>query len=150
MGDTQRFEFGDFRKFDRKKLRPSLLPLRAIRKALIVLEHGAQKYGPDNWKDCDDLDRYYNACLGHIFAWKEGIKYDKDTGFSHLAHALCSLLFMVALEDGEDGKSPETGSWRDVLISGTKREVLDPAVESPLKAEIVEAVKKIRLAKEKK
>src|SRR3990172_8045541 len=58
-------------------------------------KHDAGKYGPENWKDCDDWNRYYAALLRHMFAWKRGEKFDKDSGFSHLAHAGANLMFLL-------------------------------------------------------
>lgn len=83
-------------KFDNGKLRWSLLPIEPIEDIIRVLEHGAKKYDDDNWKLVNDsLDRYYNACMRHLTAWKKGEAVDQETGISHLAHAGCCLLFLA-------------------------------------------------------
>lgn len=62
-----------------------------------VLEMGAKKYGRDNWKkgrSPEDIQRYKNAALRHIFASMNGEPIDAESGRPHLYHALCSLLFV--------------------------------------------------------
>ena len=86
-------------KHDRGKLRYSLLPKGTITEVLKVLEFGAKKYAPDNWKKVDNAQtRYYDAALRHITAWHEGEKLDSETGVSHIAHALCCLHFLMWFE----------------------------------------------------
>ena len=84
-----------FQKHDAGKSRPDLLPVEALEVIAQIMAHGAAKYGPENWKDCDDWNRYYAALLRHMFAWKRGEKFDKDSGFSHLAHAGANLMFLL-------------------------------------------------------
>lgn len=82
------------------KLRWELLPFGAVEKVVEVLHYGATKYTPDNWKYVQPYDeRYFGACMRHLSAWKQGEKYDEETGFNHLAHACCCLLFMLWNEE---------------------------------------------------
>lgn len=86
-------------KFDDGKTQFHLLPTLAIEKVNRVLMHGAEKYGENNWRAVDNADeRYWNAAMRHMFAWISGEKIDSDTGISHLAHAACSLMFLLELE----------------------------------------------------
>lgn len=83
-------------KFDNEKLRWSLLPLTSVQEVVQVLEYGATKYAPDNWMKVPDAqDRYWDAATRHIMAWKMGEKKDSETGKSHLAHAVCCLLYIM-------------------------------------------------------
>jgi len=88
----------EFVKNDSDKLRWSLLPLEPIQDIIRVLMHGSKKYSDDNWKLCKDPNRYYDACVRHISAWRLGESCDKETGYSHLAHAGCCILFMLWFE----------------------------------------------------
>jgi len=66
-------------KFDGGKLRMSLLPASALNEILSVLEFGAQKYAPDNWRKVDNLrERYFNAAHRHLSAWWSGERNDQD------------------------------------------------------------------------
>ena len=87
-------------KFDAAKLRYDLVDPAALKALVQVLSYGAAKYAPDNWRKVEEPQaRYYAAAMRHLEAWRAGEACDPDTGFSHLAHALCNLHFLVALRD---------------------------------------------------
>jgi hypothetical protein len=88
----------EFVKADTEKPRMSLLPPRAMIALGDVLTYGAKKYAPDNWRKVDDLSRYTSAALRHVFRYMGGERDDPETGMHHLAHAACSLLFIVDLD----------------------------------------------------
>mgnify|MGYP001471135112 FL=1 len=94
------------RKFDSEKPKLYLLPPKSVIEIGKVLTYGAEKYDAENWRKVDDLqNRYTSAALRHIFAHMDGEELDEETGYSHLAHAMCCLLFK--LEDELLGKSEE-------------------------------------------
>lgn len=111
------------RKFDAGKLRFSLLPLRPLRKVLEVLEYGAKKYAPNNWKHVEGAhDRYYDAAMRHLTDWREAHEEgasvaDAETGVSHLAHAICCLLFLMWFEDEKPEKPEPASTQKFVLFS---------------------------------
>lgn len=81
-------------KFDTEKPDWTLLPIAELEDVVRVLMLGAKKYSPDNWKFVLPKERYYAACLRHLVAWKAGEKFDSETHITHIAHALCCLLFL--------------------------------------------------------
>jgi len=86
-------------KYDSGKPRFSLVPLNALRAVVRVLDAGARKYAPDNWRKVPDARRrYYDAVHRHIGEWWDGEKLDPETGEHHLAHAACCILFLLALD----------------------------------------------------
>jgi hypothetical protein len=87
-----------FIKHDDGKPRPSLWPLLALGGFTAVLEYGARKYAPENWRRCKDTVRYYDAALRHLLAWKSGERNDPESGLSHIDHALCCLAFISEME----------------------------------------------------
>lgn len=90
-------------KFDNDKPQWSLLPFKALKEVVDVLTYGAKKYAPDNWKKVPDARRrYIDAGFRHLTAYASGEKLDSETGKSHLAHAICCLLYLLAFEVGED------------------------------------------------
>lgn len=89
-----------FTKHDSGKLRYGLIPPLAEREMVEVLTFGAQKYSVDNWRNVDDLNRYVDAALRHISAYRMGYIRDDETGLHHLAHAMCCLSFIVDIEIG--------------------------------------------------
>lgn len=74
-----------------------LLPFEPVEEIVQVLTHGAKKYSPDNWKSVVEPspERYFSAAMRHLAAWRKGEKRDPDSGFSHLAHAACCVLFLM-------------------------------------------------------
>jgi hypothetical protein len=70
--------------------------MREVRDIVRVLEHGAKKYSPDNWKQVGNAhQRYYDAAMRHLDAWKAGQVIDRESRLPHLAHAACCLLFLA-------------------------------------------------------
>lgn len=87
-------------KHDSGKPRFSLLPLKQIETVVAVLEYGAIKYAPGNWQKVENpRDRYFDAAMRHVFAWRNGEKLDPETQLPHLAHAVCCLLFLMWGDD---------------------------------------------------
>ena len=67
-----------------------------------VLTFGAEKYGRDNWRQVENAEtRYLDAALRHINAYQRGEVADPESGESHLAHAVCSMMFMLEMREGK-------------------------------------------------
>jgi hypothetical protein len=88
-----------FKKFDSEKIDYSLLESLVVEMYCTVAQMGAKKYGRNNWKQAtaDDVYRYEAALLRHIMAYKSGEEIDKESGLSHLSHALWNLVAVETL-----------------------------------------------------
>lgn len=86
-----------FAKADTGKPGFELLPIWLLDDVNLVLRHGKEKYGLNNWQKTDGFlySRCYNALLRHMFAWWRGRDIDPESGISHLAHAMCNLIFLM-------------------------------------------------------
>lgn len=94
------------RKDDSGKVRVDLFPPQALIAISLVLGFGANKYGEDNWRQVDRAkDRYYAATLRHLLAWREGRENDEESGLPHLAHAACSIVFLLVLDRRDERKA---------------------------------------------
>ena len=92
-------------KHDEHKPRMHLIPPKALLEVGMVLTEGAKKYGDHNWKQLDSLqERYTSAALRHMMAHMAGETYDDETNLSHLAHAICCLMFKLEIEIEEAGE----------------------------------------------
>jgi hypothetical protein len=69
-----------------------------------VLEFGARKYEPRNWEKGMAWSRPFAALMRHMWAWWGGERNDAETGMSHLWHAACCLMFLVAYERRQIGQ----------------------------------------------
>lgn len=86
----------DAKKYDAGKLRYSLMPKGVVEDVLQVLEYGAAKYGANNWQGLTNFeDRYYDAMMRHLSAYRNGEQLDEESGLPHAAHAACNLLFLL-------------------------------------------------------
>lgn len=85
-------------KFDQGKDPWHLAPWDAFRAIVKVLQYGATKYTERNWEKGMAWSRPYSALIRHVTAWWEGEKTDHETGFSHLWHAGCCIVFLIAYE----------------------------------------------------
>lgn len=75
-----------------------LVPWDALRAITKVLAFGAKKYGDRNWERGMAWSRLHRATIEHMVAWFGGEHRDPETGFSHLWHAGCCILFLIAYE----------------------------------------------------
>lgn len=86
-------------KYDGEKPKMHLLPPKATLEVAKVLTFGANKYDEENWRKLDNLQsRYTSGALRHIFAHIDSETLDPESGLSHLAHAICCLLFKLEIE----------------------------------------------------
>jgi hypothetical protein len=95
------------KKFDTDKLPWHLLPGDAVEEIVKVLQFGAGKYSERNWEKGMAWNRPFAALMRHMWAWWRREERDPETGLSHLAHAGCCLLFLLAYEKrstGEDNR----------------------------------------------
>lgn len=87
---------------------------------------GTNKYGsPDNWKTIDDpITRYKAAAMRHFEAYRKGEFYDKESGYPHLWHVACNIMFLIDLEDmkpkdtGSENKAGESGMGDRIYRAG--------------------------------
>lgn len=86
------------KKFDSEKLEWSLLPIDALCVVVMVFMFGARKYGKRNWENGMDWSRMYNAACRHMTKWYVGQTFDTETGINHLAHAIVSLMMVLAYQ----------------------------------------------------
>lgn len=100
-------------KDDAGKVRMELIPPEAMMALGIVLTFGAVKYGDRNWEKGMGWGRVFGAAMRHLLAWWGGKgpttvsflfgSMDEETGYSHLWHALCCVVFLVTMEERRIG-----------------------------------------------
>lgn len=101
-----------FTKYDGGKPKHSLLPAGIMNGVAKVMGFGAGKYEKDNWKKCQQMSSYYDACHRHLEQFWGGVDLDEESGLHHIDHAMCNLVFLKWLienEEGTDDRSRQTG-----------------------------------------
>jgi len=117
-----------FKKADTGKPRFRLIPPNSELEVAHVMTHGGDKYGDENWKNCNDWDRYIDALGRHLNAYRRGERYDHDTKRHHLAHLICCAMFIIEHDLAEDAAvmrdyplyavDPNTGKAQVVPVNG--------------------------------
>lgn len=103
-------------KYDGGKEAWHLLPWDAVKQVVKVLDYGAVKYKPHNWRVVSGWRwRYFNAAIRHLYAWLRGERLDSESNLPHLAHAACCVLFLLSQEmtaapdDGHEDSEQRVG-----------------------------------------
>lgn len=58
-----------------------------------VLEFGAEKYAPENWKKGLDLKEVLESMQRHLAALMDGEEVDIESGIEHMGHIQCNAMF---------------------------------------------------------
>ena len=95
-------------KFDEGKVRIELVPPEAVFAIATILTFGAVKYADRNWEKGMPWSRVFGALMRHMWCWWAGkgptnVNFafgdtDAETGHSHLWHAGCCIMFLIAYE----------------------------------------------------
>lgn len=94
-------------KFDTGKLRYKLIDTKALAWLAAVLTVGAVKYDAENWRIVENSDeRYYDALMRHVEAWRQGERYDAETTLPHLCHAFFCVMCLLGTNEQDLGELP--------------------------------------------
>jgi len=110
--------------------KPSLtnVPPVAMFKVGQVMEVGAAKYGPYNWRDSRvTQSTYINAALRHIMEDWDGTDFDSETGLENLAHAAACLMIVLdaRAQNCINDDRPTDGTMTHFLRQNTKKVLTD-------------------------
>lgn len=106
MNDNMSLSAGGVKK-DEGKNRYDLLAPEFLDGTARILTLGVSKYAERNWEKGMRWGRVFASLMRHLWAWWGGESKDSESGESHLLHASCCLMFLVAYEKrkiGEDDR----------------------------------------------
>lgn len=92
------------RKDDTGKLPIELIAPEIIFALAEILKFGAEKYAPRNWEKGMAWSRVFGALMRHMWLWWAKVGPDPETGKSHLWHAACCIMFLLAYEARSTGQ----------------------------------------------
>ncbi|HPC09717.1 MAG TPA: DUF5664 domain-containing protein [archaeon] len=72
----------------------SLVPQSALLPMVQVLEYGAIKYAPHNWRKGLPVTEICESLKRHLDAFMEGEDNDPESTLSHIGHIQCNALFL--------------------------------------------------------
>ena len=100
-------------KEDNGKERFDLFPPEAMFALARILTFGATKYEDRNWERGILYGRVFAALQRHLWKWWMWEDTDEETRESHMAHALCCIVFLVTYETrgGNRSKWDDRSQW---------------------------------------
>ncbi|QPF87005.1 hypothetical protein IC762_12195 [Bradyrhizobium genosp. L] len=101
--------------FGIKKAPLSTVPSPVLMELGCAMQEGACKYGRHNYRSIGVRGSvYYDATLRHLMSWWEGEDVDLDSGLSHIAKAIASLVVLrdAMMQDKfTDDRPPKSKAW---------------------------------------
>jgi hypothetical protein len=96
-------------RFNDGKLQWSLVDFESLEPMVKVLEFGAKKYAPENWRKGLETTKIIESMLRHTFALLRGEDNDPESGIEHVGHIQCNAMFLAKMLkdpkwDNRDGK----------------------------------------------
>lgn len=91
MGDS----LDEAKRYDKGKVRYSLLPWDVIRELVKIYEYGYDKYGKDNWKKGMSWSRVYDSAMRHLQSFWGGEDTDPESGLHHLSHVTWNIVTLL-------------------------------------------------------
>lgn len=80
-------------RYNKGKRKWSLVHYKSLEPMIEVLEFGAKKYAPDNWKKGLDKKEILESMQRHLAALMDGEKTDAESRISHMGHIMCNAMF---------------------------------------------------------
>ena len=135
--------------FDDGKPDLSLIPSVAEESMARAMMHGTNKYGRYNYCKGHEAGKLIASARRHLSAWYNGEENDKESGVSHLGHAMCNiamLLRQIELGTMRDDRYTAPVAGREVRPSPLSEEERQPLDEEaltylPERMAVVEAVR---------
>ena len=82
-------------RYNKGKLKWSLVDWKSLEPMVRVLEMGAEKYAPYNWTKGMPVTEVSESLLRHMFAYLDGEDTDPESGIEHLGNVMCNVMFLI-------------------------------------------------------
>lgn len=80
-------------RYNEDKRKWSLVHFKSIEPMVEVLEYGAKKYAPENWKKGLDKKEILESMMRHLASLMDGDTLDEDSKCKHIGHIMCNAMF---------------------------------------------------------
>lgn len=82
-------------RFNQSKLRWNLVDFQSTAEMLKVLEFGANKYAPDNWKKGLHREETLESIQRHLIELFNNKEFDDESKLHHMGHIMCNAMFYL-------------------------------------------------------
>lgn len=82
-------------RYNSGKLQWSLVDFKSLEPLVRVLEYGAMKYAPHNYKKGLPITETCESLLRHTIAFLEGEDKDPESGLDHVGHIMANAMFLA-------------------------------------------------------
>jgi hypothetical protein len=86
------------------KLKWGLVHFKSLHPLVRVLEFGASKYAPHNWKKGLNKVEILESMQRHLAALIDGEEFDPESGLPHIGHIQCNAMFYQYMVDNKVGE----------------------------------------------
>ena len=86
-------------RYNKGKLKWSLVDWKYLEPMVRVLEMGAEKYAPYNWKKGMPITEVSESLLRHMFSFLNGEDIDSESKVNHLGHVMVNAMFLLYILD---------------------------------------------------
>lgn len=84
-------------RYNKGKLRWSMMDFKSVEDMIRVLEFGAKKYHRDNWRLGLKYTEVIDSLMRHLNEIMAGNDTDEETGLPHAAHIMCNSMFLSSM-----------------------------------------------------
>lgn len=91
-------------RFNEGKRKWSYVDFKSLEPMVQVLEFGALKYAPFNWKKPMDKMEILESLQRHLIALFAGEEVDPESGLPHIGHLMCNAMFYSYHTQKKDGR----------------------------------------------
>ena len=81
-------------RFNTGKRKWSLVDFDSLEDMVKVLEFGAEKYSPHNWKKGLSTTEICESMIRHLKSYLNGENLDPESGLPHTGHIMCNSMFL--------------------------------------------------------
>ena len=81
-------------RYNKNKLKWSLVNFKALESMVKVLEFGTIKYEPHNWEKGFSYTNTIESMLRHVYSFLQGEDIDPESNLPHTGHIMCNAIFI--------------------------------------------------------
>ena len=101
-------------RFNEGKPKWTLVHFESLIPLVRVLEFGASKYSPNNWKKGLDLKEILDSTQRHLASLIDGEEIDSESQLPHIGHIMCNAMFYQYFKDKQ--KEDKNNEFRERIV----------------------------------